>query len=221
MRFLPRFFRPGAVDTLDAGCGNGALAYAAYRLGNRVIGITNDPGQVEKAQRYFRALGLDERRLSFALCDLYDLPRLGRQFDQVICSETLEHIRRDDVVVGHFYDCLRPGGSLHLCAPYALHPEHAQGRHDGPEDGSHVRDGYTFETYASLLNPRGFDIVAQLGLGSPALIYADRLVRAMRNVAGDAAALPAFVLTYPMQLLDYTNPRVPYSVYVMAKKVPA
>jgi hypothetical protein len=83
-----------------------------------------------------------------------------------------------------------------------------------------VRDGYTFETYAALLNPRGFEIVAQLGLGSPPLIYADRLVRALRNVSGDAAALPAFVLTYPLQLLDYTNPRVPYSVYVMAKKVP-
>jgi SAM-dependent methyltransferase len=221
MRFLPPFFRPGAIDSLDAGCGNGALAYAAYRLGNRVMGVTNDRAQVVKAQQYFKTLGVDENRLSFELCDLYDLPRLGRQFDQVICSETLEHIRRDDVVVGHFYDCLRTGGTLHLCAPYALHPDHLQGRQDGPEDGGHVRDGYTFETYASLLNAHGFEIAAQLGLGSPLLISADHLVRTVRNVLGDAAALPAFVLTYPMQLLDYANPRVPYSVYVMAKKVPA
>ncbi len=41
-RFLPRFFIEGSVRTLDAGCGNGALAYAAYRRGNEVLGVTID-----------------------------------------------------------------------------------------------------------------------------------------------------------------------------------
>jgi len=35
-RFLSRYFRVGDIDTLDAGCGNGALSYAAYRREGRV-----------------------------------------------------------------------------------------------------------------------------------------------------------------------------------------
>ena len=56
-RFLPRFFREGPIDTLDAGCGNGALSYAAYRRGSRVLGVTMDLGQVQKAREYFGFLG--------------------------------------------------------------------------------------------------------------------------------------------------------------------
>jgi len=33
-RRLPKFFREGAIVTLDAGCGNAALCYAAYQPGN-------------------------------------------------------------------------------------------------------------------------------------------------------------------------------------------
>ena len=52
-RFLSRYFRKGDIDTLDAGCGNGALSYAAYRRGNKVLGVTMEPGQVEKDKEYF------------------------------------------------------------------------------------------------------------------------------------------------------------------------
>src|SRR5580658_6337262 len=87
-RFLPRFFRDGAIDTLDAGCGNGALSYAAYQRGNRVLGVTMEPGQVQKAREYFAFLGTDPNRLKFEICNLYDLPRITEKFDQIICSET-------------------------------------------------------------------------------------------------------------------------------------
>ena len=149
-RFPPRFFRSGPIDTLDAGCGNGALSYAAYKLGNRVLGVTNDPNEVRKARALFSAIGADSNRLSFEVCNLYDLPQLGHKFNQIICSETLEHIKRDDVVIRYFYDILHPGGVLHLCAPFARHPAHNLGRVDGPEDGGHVRDGYTLESYHAL-----------------------------------------------------------------------
>ena len=74
-RFLTRYFREGPIDTLDAGCGNGALSYAAYLRGNRVLGVTMDSLQVEKADEYFSFLGTDPIRLKFKVCNLYDLPR--------------------------------------------------------------------------------------------------------------------------------------------------
>ena len=54
---LPHFFETGAVDTLDAGCGNGALAYAAYRNGNRVLGVSLDEEQILRTQAYFDSQG--------------------------------------------------------------------------------------------------------------------------------------------------------------------
>jgi SAM-dependent methyltransferase len=219
-RFLPRYFRPGPINTLDAGCGNGALAYAAYRLGNRVLGVTYDPGEVCKARRLFSAVGTDPRRLRFEVCNLYDLPRLGLTFDQIICSETLEHIARDDVIIRHFAAALRPGGVLHLCSPYALHPDYAleRGISYGPEDGGHVRAGYTLESYAALLRPAGFQIVTSAGLGSPLLLFLDKPVRAVRDRFGPLAALPLFLLSLPLSRLDSLHPDVPYSLYVQAVK---
>jgi SAM-dependent methyltransferase len=216
--FLPKFFRPGEIDTLDAGFGNGALSYAAYKLGNRVLGVTYDPTQVHKAHTFFSALNTDPENLQFQTCNLYDLPKLNRKFDQIICSETLEHIKKDNVIVEYFYDILKPGGILHLCCPFSLHPEHNLGRTDGPEDGGHVRDGYTLESYQNLLRPVGFEIVKSMGLGSPLLVALDKSMVAVRIKLGEIAALPLFLLTLPLQRLDYLNPAVPFSIYVQAIK---
>lgn len=129
--------------------------------------------------------------------NLYDLISIDQQFDQIICSETLEHVRQDALIIRHFHGILRPGGVLHLCSPFALHPRHHHGRVDNPEDGGHVRDGYTLESYQALLQPVGFEIVKQVGLG---------------------LALPLFLLTWALQLLDLPNPKVPFSLYVQAVK---
>jgi SAM-dependent methyltransferase len=216
--FLPKFFRSGDIDTLDAGFGNGALSYAAYKLSNRVLGVTYDPIQVQKANAFFSSLNTNSERLQFQVCNLYDLPKLNRKFDQIICSETLEHIQKDDVIIRNFYEILKPGGVLHLCCPFALHPEHNFGRTNEPEDGGHVRDGYTMESYQELLQPLGFEIVKSAGLGSPLLSALDRSMVAVRMKLGDIAALPLFLIALPLQKFDYLNPTVPYSLYVQVVK---
>jgi len=216
--FLPKFFRSGRIDTLDAGCGNGSLSYAAYKLGNRVLGVTYEQTDVQKAHTFFSALNTDPERLQFKVFNLYDLPKLNRKFDQIICSETLEHIKKDDVIIQYFYDILNPGGVLHLCCPLSLHPDNNLGRTDNPEDGGHVRDGYTMESYQNLLQPVGFEIVENAGLGSPLLVALDKSIVALRMKVGEIAALPLYLLTLPLQWLDYLNPKVPFSIYVQAVK---
>lgn len=217
-RFLPRFFRAGPIDTLDAGCGNGALAYAAYKLGNRVLGVTMRADEVQRDREFFeRVLGPCER-LQFAQMNLYDLPQLGRKFDQIVCSETLEHIREDGRIISYFSEALNPGGVLHLCCPFALHPHNNVGRACGPEDGGHVRDGYTIESYRALLEAAGLEIVAAAGLGSPLLVWLDRRLSTARARYGDLAALPLFLASAPLATLDRLNPPVPLSLYVKAIK---
>jgi len=218
-RFLPRFFRRGNVETLDAGCGNGALAFAAYRLGNVVLGVTNSPEDVAKSRALFSEVGVDGSRLQFEVCNLYELSRLGRKFDQIICSETLEHIIDDDRVVETFHEILNDGGVLHLCCPNAAHRLHNLGRTAEPEDGRHVRDGYTFESYRTLLARHNLQIVAVAGLGSPLLTSLDQVVRGtMRRlgVLGLPVLLPALVLAR-MDRLEHRNP---FSLYVQAIKAP-
>jgi SAM-dependent methyltransferase len=189
-RFLPRFFRAGPLETLDAGCGNGALSLAAAQKGNHVLGVTLDEDQIRRNRAFFaRWGGANPDRLQFEVCNIYELRKLGRKFDQIICVETLEHIARDAEVIAIFHDILNAGGVLHLCCPYALHPKHNLGRTNGPEDGGHVRDGYTWDSYRALLEPAGFRIEARAGLGSFPLEAAHRSIRSIRNRFGEVAAL--------------------------------
>jgi SAM-dependent methyltransferase len=219
-RFLSRYFREGAIDTLDAGCGNGALSYAAYRRGNRVLGVTLEPSQVRKDIEYFSFLATDPDRLKFELLNLYDLPKLHQKFDQIICSETLEHISRHELVVQYFHNLLRDGGVLHICCPYSEHPGN-KGRVCTDESvGWHVRDGYTLESYQALLGPVGFQIVMSAGFGSPLLVRLVDLIQPVLSERGAAFALPLFLLSWPLQFFDYPNPAVPFSLYVQCVKKP-
>ena len=83
-RFLPEYFITGLVDTLDAGCGNGALAYAAYKKGNNVLGVSSSESDIVRNRKYFSHLRIDKDRLKFKVLNLYDLPSINNKFDQII-----------------------------------------------------------------------------------------------------------------------------------------
>jgi len=217
-RFLADYIRSGQLDTLDAGSGNGALSYAAYRKGNRVLGVSYVEREVMDTAGLFRRMHIPPEQVEFRLLNLYELRKVDRTFDQIICSETLEHISRDREVVKVFSDLLKPGGQLLLCCPYALHPDNALGRTDEPENGAHVRDGYTVESYTSLLEPVGLHIRRTVGLGSPLLCRLDSVLRRLRHRVGDLGAFPLFLLFLPWTWLDYSNPKLPLSLAVVAEK---
>ncbi len=184
------------------------------------MGVTYDPEEVTKARLFFDFVGTDRQCLRFQLCNLYHLLELDTKFDQIICSETLEHIARDGEVVSIFYDILKDGGVLRLCCPYSLHPDHSLGRVNGPEDGGHVRDDYTLESYRALLEPVGFKIVRSIGLGTPFLQKLDKAIICLRIKWGDIGALPLFMLIWPWLYFDSLNPKAPFSLYVQATKGP-
>ena len=152
---LCKFWKIGPRDVLDAGSGNGYFSWLAYKSGARVLALNFDKTQVEKSRDFL--LGYkkaDPARLQFERYDLYDLPAEIRTFDEIICFEVLEHLRRDGEVVKEFYRMLRPGGVLHVCCPYRLHPRHQAEVLDLNETGGHVRSGYTEEDYRALFEPR-------------------------------------------------------------------
>ena len=216
---LRRFWKTGVRDVLDAGSGNGYFSWLAYQSGARVVAMNFEQSQVKKARDYL--IGhrkADPTRLQFEQCNLYDLGKEQRTFDEIICFEVLEHLRHDDQVVREFFRILRSGGVLHVCCPHKLHPRHQAEVLDVKETGGHVRAGYTEADYRQLLEPVGFKLETVAGIGTPGVYHADKILRAIRNRVGDLPALPLLPLALPFVWLARFNPRVPFSLYVRAVK---
>jgi SAM-dependent methyltransferase len=216
---LCRFWQTGPRDVLDAGSGNGYFSWLAYQSGARVVALNYEQSQVEKARDFLVGYRhADPVRLRFEQYNLYDLPREQRAFDEIICFEVLEHLKRDGEVLTQFYRVLKPGGALHLCCPHRLHPRHQAEILDLNETGGHVRQGYTEEDYRKLLEPLGFKIEQVAGIGTPGIYRADKILRALRNRVGDALALPLLPLLLPFVWCARMNPPRPFSLYVKAVK---
>jgi len=216
---LCRFWRTGPRDVLDAGSGNGYFSWLAYRSGARVVALNFDKGQTDKARDFLVGfLRCDPQRLSLEQRNLYDLDTEERRFDEIICYETIEHIRDDRRIAREFYRLLRPGGRLHLCAPNAEHPRHQAEILDLNEVGGHVRAGYTLQSYRELLEPLGFRIKTTAGIGPWNLYLMDEVLRWFRTRIGEWSAVPLLILALPLVWTARRDPEAPYSLYVCAEK---
>lgn len=216
---LCRYWLPGKRKVLDAGSGNGWFSYLAYRFGATVIAVNIAQDQIEKATWFYnRWLSIPVDRLKFIKMNLYNLDSLEPGFDEIICYETLEHIRDDIKICKAFWSLLKPGGYLHLCCPYAQHPRWFSEALDIEERGYHVRGGYTLESYRSLLKPIGFQILTVEGMGGPILTKIYLSLEALRNRFGTVACLPFVFLARPFVWLDPRQMSLPYSLYVKAVK---
>jgi SAM-dependent methyltransferase len=222
---LPGFFgAAGASDprrVLDAGSGNGMLAYQAYLRGCQVVGVSFKESEVEGCRQLFnRYLGIPKERLRFDRGNLYDLDFPAESFDEIICSEVLEHLKRDQDVCQSFWRLLKPGGILHVCAPNAEHPYNVAFPLDVNESGGHVRPGYTLASYRALLEPLGFAITETAGLGGPIRQAFNWRIKELQARFGAAAGLPLFLAALPC--LPFENRRreqaMPFSIYVQAVK---
>ena len=222
---LPAHFgsaRPGeARRVLDAGCGNGMLAYQSCLRGNHVLAITVKDREVAGCRALFnRWLGIGPERLAFEKRNLYELELADASLDEVICTEVLEHLKMDELVCRKFWAALKPGGVLHVTAPNATHPYNRAFPLDPAESGGHVRSGYTPEDYRALLKPIGFRIAAVEPLGGPVRQLFNRLIKEVQARFGAAAGLPLFALALPA--LSFESRRreraCPFAWYVKAVK---
>lgn len=223
-RVLPQHFASATQGkrrrVLDAGSGNGMLAYKSCSLGNQVVGVSFSASEVQKARDLFNGrLALPADRLEFREQNLYALDFPAASFDEIICSEVIEHLRNDRAVCAKFFELLKPGGVLHLCAPNAEHPYNATFPLDNDESGGHVRPGYTMQSYQALLEPLGFEILASAGLGGPIRQAFNRRIKNVQARFGAPAGIPLFFLSLPFLWIDdVLCVKTPFSLYVQARK---
>ncbi|MBI4822358.1 MAG: methyltransferase domain-containing protein [Deltaproteobacteria bacterium] len=207
---------------LDAGCGNGMLAYQAWLRGNRVVGVTFHEHEATSCRRLFHDhLRVPPSELDFRLANLKEVDKLRDEigpFDEIVCTEVIEHIRDDKGVCEAFFRVLEPGGILHLTTPNAEHPYNATFPLDLDEGGGHVRAGYTQASFRALLEPIGFVIEGFEGLGGPIRQAFSSRIKSTQERFGTIAGFPVFVLSLPALPFDDDDPAVPFSIYVRARK---
>jgi len=181
-KWLSRHLESGPKRTLDAGCGNGAFALFAASRGNECVGLSHDDRNRKIAEN--RALLLGLRGASFRCADLRELDKLSNRlktFDQIICLETIEHLKNDRKLLRDLSALLAPGGKLLLTTPYK-HYKHLLGdKLSEIEDGGHVRWGYTHEEIEALLNDVNIKPVSQEYISG---FFSQQLTNLMRFIGG-------------------------------------
>ncbi|MBI3915055.1 MAG: class I SAM-dependent methyltransferase [Chloroflexi bacterium] len=97
---------------LDAGCGVGGTSiWLAKRYNAQVVGITPVADQIERARRYAREQGVDER-VSFEQQDYTSTDFPDASFDIVVAMESVCHAPIKNRFLAEARRILRPGGRL-------------------------------------------------------------------------------------------------------------
>jgi SAM-dependent methyltransferase len=184
-----------------------------------VLGISIKQREIDGCRIMFnQARRIPEAALRFEKLNLYAMRSDRVQFDAIICTEVLEHIRDDRRICQKFFELLKPGGCLHVTSPNAEHPYNRTFPLDYEERGGHVREGYTTEAYRELFEPLGFVVEEVSGLGGPVRQAFNQHIKEIQPKFGLLAGLPLFLAALPLLWLDPAEPRVPFCLYARARK---
>jgi SAM-dependent methyltransferase len=203
--WLRGHLRKGDARTFDAGCGNGVFSIYAAKSGNSVVAASFSEREQADARRRAATLGVEG--IDFRQIDLRELEHHAAElgsFDQVICLETIEHLRDDARLVRTLAGMLRPGGQLLLSTPYASH--HALYSEDpqpsGQEDGSHVRFGYSRERLREVAEGAGLQVTSEAFVSG---VVSQKVTNLMRRLTRRLGLMPAWALIAPLRLLVFLD----------------
>lgn len=211
-RWIRRQLLPGALRTLDAGCGSGAFTMYAAKIGNEALGLSFNEENNRLATERARLLGL--AKVKFMTADLRKLDQISDglgKFDQIICTEVIEHILNDRKLLHDLSELLKSGGRLILTTPFKNgRPIHGD-KVSEFEDGGHVRVGYTHEEIRALFSEAGLKVITEDYLSG---LVTQKIMELMRRLA-PAGWTPAWAATFPLRVLQPAD-----SVLTMATGYP-
>jgi SAM-dependent methyltransferase len=201
--WLRRHLLRGPIRTLDAGCGSGAFTMYAAKIGNESLGLSFDEFNNQVAAARAKLLGLSNA--SFAFADLRKLDKIATKlgkFDQIICSEVIEHILDDRTLVRDLASLLNPGGRLLLTTPYKYANKlFGDGDPSEIEDGGHVRSGYTHEELRHLFEGYGLTCVTEDFLSG----FVSQLIVNILRVLSAVDHRFAWAITLPLRALQVAD----------------
>lgn len=199
--WLRGHLRGGQLRTFDAGCGNGAFSIFASRAGNEVVAASFSAEEQENARS--RAEMLDIGNVDFRKIDLRELESHGGAlgvFDQIICLETIEHVREDQALVDRLAAMLKPGGQILLSTPFDGHrPLYTEDPAPSTvEDGSHVRYGYSQQRLREIAAEANLEVRSEDFISG---VISQKLTDLMRRLSQRFGLLPAWLTVLPLRVL--------------------
>lgn len=106
-------------NILDLGCGRGFYLQAIAQLKPKakVVGVDIQQEYLKQAQE-----NIDNNKIKLVQANASNLPFKDNQFDQIIASEILEHINKDQQVINEIYRVLKPKGIVLISVPNKNYP---------------------------------------------------------------------------------------------------
>ena len=120
-------------------------------------------------------------------CDIANVPVADAEFDAILCTEVLEHVREPIAVVKEMARILKPGGRLMLTAPLG------SGIHQEPY---HFYGGYTPYWYQDFLGSVGFTQIRITANAGSFRFFAQEAIRFVQTTRPFKLGMPV-----PVQLL--------------------
>lgn len=145
---------------LDIGCGVGTIDFFLASMGKRVLGVDISKNGISVALRSSSNLGL-ENMVNFIVGDVSDLD-INEQFDLIICSEVLEHIVDDHLIVTKMKKLLKKNGIIITSSPSSNAPLYKLGMLEKfDKEVGHIRR-YTESEFVSLFESSGFSVLEKI-----------------------------------------------------------
>jgi 2-polyprenyl-3-methyl-5-hydroxy-6-metoxy-1,4-benzoquinol methylase len=145
---------------LELGCGAGGTGRAMLAAGKagRYVGIELSESAAAVAAEHLSQILVGD-------VESLDLKPLAGQFDALVISEVLEHLRDPWETLGRLVECLRPGGAVFASSPNVAHwmvvRDLIAGRfryaESGVMDRTHLR-WFTPETYRQMFEAAGVSV---------------------------------------------------------------
>lgn len=104
---------------LDLGCGRGFYLSTLNQLNPRLelTGVDINQKYLKQAAELVRS-----NKIKLIRADATQLPFKNNQFDQIIASEILEHLKEDQMAIKGIYRVLKPGGKAIFTVPSQNYP---------------------------------------------------------------------------------------------------
>ena len=110
---------------LDLGSGEGRHTHHLSYIGQRVVSVDLDRGELVKSRERWLDLKGDSQNFGhadFLLADGDSLPFPDATFDHIVCTEVVEHVPNPRQTMAELLRILKPGGNLAVSTP-AMLPE--------------------------------------------------------------------------------------------------
>lgn len=146
--YIFSFLKPKKGERMiDLGCGIGLYTLTLKKKGYDIEGVDLDKNKIKKANYISKKTGINAK---FSVADIAHLPFKNNEFDKVIFSDVLEHIKEDTAALKEIARVLKPNGRLIITVPC-----NNKANREVMKEMGHCRPGYSIKEIKKMAGKEG------------------------------------------------------------------